>query len=395
MIGADHEGLMDTPQAESRPKRLGGPLLMIAALFAVWITARAMLWENPYAQSMVSQASRLLAENSPGSAMSHKQATHVTDASITAPSPAVNAIKFVSVRDRGPAPGFDPQEAQLAASHFALWQAALTSDGRGSSWRSRRAGYNGSQGEQAKTPVFPGQPPFVSGKEGFATSSSPDRWSLGVWVFGREGSVGSMITPGPAPVYGASQLGANLQYRFAPDHRRDSHAYLRAAQALIYQGETEVAVGLSARPVVGVPVRIAGEIRATDNALGRDIRPAAFAITELPPQSLPFDLTAEVYAAGGYVGGEADTLFADGLATVTRGLTSFDLRRVDDVRVSIGAGAWGGAQRGVHRVDIGPTLRVDLALGSVPARVSLDYRERVAGEATPASGVAATLSTQF
>ena len=115
----------------------------------------------------------------------------------------------------------------------------------------------------------------------------------------------------------------------------------------------------------------------------------------MPPQSLPFELTAEVYAAGGYVGGDADTLFAEGQTTVTRDIAIFDLRRADDVRVSVGAGAWGGAQRGVHRVDVGPTVRVDMTLGPVPARVSIDYRERVGGEATPASGIAATLSTQF
>lgn len=400
MIGADHDGLIDTPQAENNPKRLGGPLLMIAALFAVWISGRATLWENPYAQSMVSQASRLLAENSAGSGGSlARDNRFAVDAALEPASIAHTAIasagKLRSAGDQGPAPSNDARDADMAAGHFMLWQAALRSDAKDTSWRARRARFNAPQGEPARAPVFPGQPPFVFNNQRVADARKADRWSLGAWVFAREGSVGSLVTPGPAPVYGASQLAANLQYRMAPDRPHDPRAYVRATRALIDQGETEVAVGLSARPVGSLPLRVAAEARATDNALGRDIRPTAFAITELPPQALPLDLTAEVYAAGGYVGGEADTLFADGLATVTRSLARFDLRGVDDVRVSVGAGAWGGAQRGAHRVDVGPTVRVDMALGSVPARVSIDYRERVGGEAAPASGVAATLSTQF
>jgi hypothetical protein len=40
-------------------------------------------------------------------------------------------------------------------------------------------------------------------------------------------------------------------------------------------------------------------------------------------------------------------------------------------------------------------MRVDLTIGEVPARISLDWRERVAGDAAPDSGIAATISTRF
>ncbi len=65
------------------------------------------------------------------------------------------------------------------------------------------------------------------------------------------------------------------------------------------------------------------------------------------------------------------------------------------MRLSLGAGAWGGAQDGAHRVDVGPTMRLDVTLGAVPARVLLDWRERVEGDAGPGSGAAVTLSTRF
>jgi hypothetical protein len=129
--------------------------------------------------------------------------------------------------------------------------------------------------------------------------------------------------------------------------------------------------------------------------LGRDLRPSAFVITELPAIALPAGLSAEVYAAAGYVGGDAATGFADGQTSITRSVADFKLAPLDPVRVSLGAAAWGGAQRGVYRLDIGPTLRMDMRLGEVPARVSIDYREQIAGDAAPASGIAATLSTQF
>jgi len=65
------------------------------------------------------------------------------------------------------------------------------------------------------------------------------------------------------------------------------------------------------------------------------------------------------------------------------------------LRLSVGAGAWGGAQDDAQRFDIGPTLRLDLTVGEVPARLSLDWRERIGGQAGPDSGLAATLSTRF
>jgi hypothetical protein len=45
--------------------------------------------------------------------------------------------------------------------------------------------------------------------------------------------------------------------------------------------------------------------------------------------------------------------------------------------------------------DLGLWQRLDVTLGAVPARVSLDWRERVEGDAGPGSGAAVTLSTRF
>ena len=65
------------------------------------------------------------------------------------------------------------------------------------------------------------------------------------------------------------------------------------------------------------------------------------------------------------------------------------------VRLSLGGGAWGGAQENAERLDAGPTVRFDLNVGEVPARISLDWRQRVTGDAAPNSGFAATVSARF
>ena len=197
------------------------------------------------------------------------------------------------------------------------------------------------------------------------------------------------------PIYGASQAGGVLQYRLAPSSRRDPRLYTRAYRALVSRGESELALGASLRPLPRVPVRLAGEVRYTDAAFSETFRPAAYAVTELAPVRLPLGTVLEVYGQGGWVGGPGETPFADGQATVTRPLPVVARLTDERLRLSLGAGAWGGAQRDAQRLDLGPTLRLDLRIGKVPARVSVDWRLRVAGDAAPGSGVAATVATGF
>lgn len=144
-----------------------------------------------------------------------------------------------------------------------------------------------------------------------------------------------------------------------------------------------------------MPVRAQAEVRVTDNRFNTEVRPAAYLVTELGQQSLPGGLVAEAYGQGGWVGGDNATAFADGQLAVTREMVQFDLADGKPARFSIGAGAWGGAQKDATRIDLGPTMRLDLTIGKVPARLSVDWREQVAGDAAPGSGIAATLSTRF
>lgn len=226
-------------------------------------------------------------------------------------------------------------------------------------------------------------------------SAGPGRWSLDTWAFQRQGSEAAPVSQGRVPVYGASQAGAVVQYRLARTGRYDPRLYLRAYQANVPGGESEVAFGASLRPLARIPLRLAGEARYTTGPLGGEIRPAAYAVTEFDPVRLPMGTRLEAYGQAGWVGGAGATPFADGQAVIIRAMPVVGRLSRDAVRMSFGAGVWGGAQRDAQRLDIGPTLRFDVKVGRVPTRVSVDYRQRVAGDAAPVSGMAATISAGF
>ena len=59
------------------------------------------------------------------------------------------------------------------------------------------------------------------------------------------------------------------------------------------------------------------------------------------------------------------------------------------------SGKGGGAQPGVERVDIGPEMQIRSPLPNIPARIAVEWRERIAGRAAPSSGLAITLAADF
>jgi hypothetical protein len=237
----------------------------------------------------------------------------------------------------------------------------------------------------------PATPPGVPGAAPQVARATPppdgSRWSADSWLLLRQDETAPLAAG--QPTYGRSQAGAVLRYRLN-DSRYRPQLYLRGSAALAGPREHEAAAGASARPLPRVPVRVAVEARLSDTAAGTEVRPAAFAVTELAPVSLPLALRGEAYLQAGYVGGRFATAFVDGQARVDRGLA-----RLGGAEVSAGAGVWGGAQKGAARLDVGPTAAVSFRLGEARGRVAADYRFRVAGDAEPASGPALTLSAGF
>lgn len=93
------------------------------------------------------------------------------------------------------------------------------------------------------------------------------------------------------------------------------------------------------------------------------------------------------YAQAGVVGTDA---FADGAVRVERTIVA-----AGKARLSVGAGAWGGAQPGLERVDIGPQVVAHIPVSQGGLRVSAEWRERVAGNAAPRSGPSLTIGVDF
>lgn len=384
---------------------------MLALLIAGWCGARAMLWDDPLgldsaaAAAPVAFAPELAAAPLPldrlaavswGEApidlararvlqlmemqMHAKAEAAVRAYGGTAVLPVLTRqLPPVRVRPLAPAPG---GEAGRLPAHDGSSQ-SLKAAGEG-------AGASDRGGEPAALPA-PFLPPGLSQP----VATPPGRWSLDGWAFWRQGSSAAPVSQGRVPVYGASQTGAVLQYRLAPASGHDPRLYARAYRALVTRGENEIAAGVSLRPLARVPVRVAGEVRYTDAAFFSAFRPAAYAVTELPPLRLPFGAEGEVYAQGGWVGGPGATPFADAQASVTRAVPVVARLTDERLRLSLGAGAWGGAQKDAQRADVGPTLRLDTGIGKVPARIVVDWRLKVAGDAAPGSGVAVTVSAGF
>lgn len=214
------------------------------------------------------------------------------------------------------------------------------------------------------------------------------RLSADSWLMLRQDSTPSAAAVRPS--YGRSQAGAALRYRLAPSSAHDPRTYVRLSAALEGALERDAVAGFSARPLPIMPVRVAIEARVTETGAGTELRPAIVAVTELPPIGLPRGLRADAYVQGGYVSGRSATAFVDGQGRIERVVA-----RLGDADISAGAGFWGGAQEGAGRLDVGPTAAIAFRVGQARGRLAADYRWRIAGDATPNSGPAVTLSAGF
>lgn len=227
-------------------------------------------------------------------------------------------------------------------------------------------------------------------------------WSADGWLLVRGGSdiqSSASVPTASLPAYGTSQAGVVLRYRLATESERHPAFYLRGTTRLGsdsvsgfgWGDQAEAAFGLSARPMRQVPVVAGAEVRMRSNSQARlELRPAILAHTQLAPVQLPLDLRADAYLQAGYVGGSDARAFADGQLRLDR-----EAARLGRHRFRLGAGVWGGAQRGAARLDVGPAARFSLDFGEWTGSVVLDYRIRVAGEAEPGDGAAITLITGF
>ena len=387
-----------------RPGYRGGPLIMLLMLVIGWVGLRAVWWDDPLEAPASAFESSLREPVGYGYAPQSAANPYLMAAPAPALMPAYYGpealgaplpLRIARILHPSRLPAYAPA---YVPGYFGPYAYPREPDLGLPAFPSLPPGTARAQPVLAAAQVA-GSAPFLAtpraAQAATKPSAGPGRWSLDSWAFYRQGSEAAPVSQGRVPVYGASQAGAVVQYRLARASRYDPRLYLRAYQANVPGGESELAFGASLRPLPRVPLRLAGEARYTTNPFGSEIRPAAYAVTEFDPVPLPLGTRLEAYGQAGWVGGAASTAFADGQAIITRNMPVVGRLSRDAVRMSFGAGVWGGAQKDAQRLDIGPTLRFDVKVGRVPTRVSVDYRQRVAGDAAPASGVAATISAGF
>ena len=222
---------------------------------------------------------------------------------------------------------------------------------------------------------------------GVEARSQGAQWSGSAWIYWRDrGNAGTL---GSAGQLGGSQAGVRIDRKIA-DVRKDMPVslYGRLTTALERPHMPEAAVGLGIKPVSGtIPLFLGVERRI---ALDHDARNAfaLFGATGLNPVPVGGRVIAEGYVQAGLVGFSRKDAFVDGRMAL--GLP------IDDKgRMLAGLSLSGGAQPGISRLDIGPAFQWRLPLKHTPARLIVEWRQRIAGNARPGSGPSITLASDF
>lgn len=379
---------MKLPQ---RSTRRGQPLYALGLLLLAWVGVRTAVSAGS-ANYMVepiaakANASAVQSDTAPNRAITGPAEPAAPRADKVRPEP-VDAPLFPPTLQYEPEPVPSPTtEApqavppKLAANHLFLLQAGVS------------AMPLPDNAVAADRPIARPPAPYLP-----TAGAEARRWSGDGWLLWRQGGVGYNLPGSGLPgasvtsgAYGGSQAGLVLRYRLAPTSPHRPTLYLRASSGLHYPRGEELAAGFALRPLGKVPVAVMGEGRVTRTISGTVIRPAVAVVSELPPVKLPLGFRGEVYGQAGWVGGEDRTPFIDGQARIEK-----PVGRSGAVELRLGAGAWGGAQEGASRIDVGPTAALDLPIGPVGSRLSADYRFRISGNVAPGSGAAITLSAGF
>lgn len=209
------------------------------------------------------------------------------------------------------------------------------------------------------------------------------RLSGSLWFIARSGNgAGSGLNGGQI---GGDQAGLRLAYALGQSRRLAIVG--RVATPLAGAGR-EAAIGLEWQPT-GLPVRLVAEQRIALEP-GSGGGPAVALVGGLGPQDIGRNFRLEAYAQGGVIKRHEVIGFADGAARISR-----KIAQAGAIPFDAGAGIWGAAQPGAARLDIGPTAGAVLPIANRSLRLSLDWRQRIAGEARPGSGVALTLGAAF
>ena len=225
--------------------------------------------------------------------------------------------------------------------------------------------------ERRSSPV----PPLVSQPE---VKPKLDRLQFTSWALLRGAPGPDTLATGGT--LGGSQAGARLTYAVNPWLA----ASLRSTSPVGGSRGAEVAAGVRLTPFRSIPIAITAERRQaiSPHGGGRSAF-ALFVEGGLYRQPMPLNFDLDAYVQAGVVGLRSRDLFADGAFALTRPVWG---------RFSAGFGVWGGVQPGLYRVDAGPRISIRLRDN---IRAHIDWRQRIVGNAAPASGPSLTLAADF
>ncbi len=205
----------------------------------------------------------------------------------------------------------------------------------------------------------------------------PSRFAASAWLIARGGSATPLV-----PQLGGSQAG--LRATLAIDPARHLSLAARISGALDAR-QHEAAIGIDWRPTK-LPIHLVAEQRI--GLAGMRSGPAIGAIGGIGPTPIAGRLELDAYAQAGAIARRGG--FADGAVRL-----AYPIATHGKARLLLGAGAWGAVQRDANRVDVGPALTLAAPLGGKLVRLELDWRQRVVGDAAPASGPALSIGTDF
>jgi hypothetical protein len=223
-----------------------------------------------------------------------------------------------------------------------------------------------------------GDKPMVPGLP--TAPSETNRWSGSAWVLMRGDGAPSLASGGQL---GGSQIGMRIFYTPGP---KAVALTARVSTALSPQTGREAAVGLALR---GRNVGLIAEQRFALDKSGRDA-PAVFAYGGVSDVNIGGGIKFDGYAQAGIVGVKHPEAFVDGALRVETAIIE-----AEKSSLSVGAGVWGGAQKGAARIDVGPQIVARIAVAETNLRISAEWRERIAGDAAPASGPSVTVGFDF
>jgi hypothetical protein len=228
---------------------------------------------------------------------------------------------------------------------------------------------------------------LVSGR-GNETLSGGSGWSLSTWLFLRDNLARSPANLPVAGELGGSQAGLRAAYVIDGAGRVD--VYGRVSAALGHLQQSELAFGVSAAPFAAVPVRVAVERR---ERLGRDGRSAmaVMMVGGVSAKPLPANFRLDAYGQAGVVGVNSRDAFVDGAVVIDHALDIAKEAR----SLRVGAVLAGAAQPHVERIDVGPRVTLPIPQIGKGARLAVDWRQRVSGNALPKNGASLTFGADF